>query len=251
MASNSTVSESDLTLRNPLTRLNKSQDHATLSEIAASATSLGTIVTQGGRERQNEESMTLTSSLQPSTGSETIMNHFAKTTLTQPAASLTTRRRLEPVSGPLADQSCVGYGLEHGFRKPSRGVEKPHGRAQKVRGKFTDSRRQEVQNIRKKGACIRCRMLRKTVCINGALSLRCNTWLSGNNSAVERVHARRAPLSSVPECGSLTVSGQTFTKNWMYSVQVRIKLPKFDPSTENSRDLCNTSVTAPGAVEEP
>ena len=35
-------------------------------------------------------------------------------------------------------------------------------RAQKVRGKFSDVRRQEVQNVRKQGACIRCRMLRKT-----------------------------------------------------------------------------------------
>jgi hypothetical protein len=36
-------------------------------------------------------------------------------------------------------------------------------RAQKVRGKFSDARRREVQEVRKKGACIRCRMLRKTV----------------------------------------------------------------------------------------
>ena len=40
----------------------------------------------------------------------------------------------------------------------------PHGRAQKTRGKLSSSRRQEVQNMRKQGACIRCRMLRKTVC---------------------------------------------------------------------------------------
>jgi len=36
-------------------------------------------------------------------------------------------------------------------------------RKQKIRQKFSDSRRLEVQGIRKKGACIRCRMLRKTV----------------------------------------------------------------------------------------
>lgn len=45
------------------------------------------------------------------------------------------------------------------------GHRRPCGRAQKVRGKFSDLRRQEVQNIRKQGACIRCRMLRKTVCL--------------------------------------------------------------------------------------
>ena len=33
---------------------------------------------------------------------------------------------------------------------------------QRVRGKFTSERRKEVQSVRKSGACIRCRMLRKT-----------------------------------------------------------------------------------------
>ena len=36
-------------------------------------------------------------------------------------------------------------------------------RNQRIRGRFTESRRKEVREIRKKGACIRCRMLRKTV----------------------------------------------------------------------------------------
>ncbi|KAK5242099.1 hypothetical protein LTR16_008774, partial [Cryomyces antarcticus] len=31
----------------------------------------------------------------------------------------------------------------------------------KVRGRFSDSRRKEVQGVRKMGACIRCRMLKK------------------------------------------------------------------------------------------
>ena len=38
-----------------------------------------------------------------------------------------------------------------------------YSRKHKVRGKFSDSRRKEVQEVRKRGACIRCRMLRKTV----------------------------------------------------------------------------------------
>lgn len=33
---------------------------------------------------------------------------------------------------------------------------------QRVRGKFTSERRKEVQSVRKSGACVRCRMLRKT-----------------------------------------------------------------------------------------
>ena len=36
-------------------------------------------------------------------------------------------------------------------------------RIQKTRRRFTESRRKEVREIRKRGACIRCRMLRKTV----------------------------------------------------------------------------------------
>lgn len=43
----------------------------------------------------------------------------------------------------------------------------------KVRRRFTDFRRQEIQKIRQKGACIRCRMLRKTVAI-----LRIILWIS-------------------------------------------------------------------------
>ena len=35
----------------------------------------------------------------------------------------------------------------------------------KVRGRFTAERRREVQDVRKKGACLRCRMLKKPVWI--------------------------------------------------------------------------------------
>ena len=41
----------------------------------------------------------------------------------------------------------------------------------KARGKFTDTRRREVQEIRKQGACIRCRMLKKPVSIREPLRL--------------------------------------------------------------------------------
>jgi hypothetical protein len=34
----------------------------------------------------------------------------------------------------------------------------------KVRGRFSATRRREVQEVRKRGACIRCRMLKKPVC---------------------------------------------------------------------------------------
>lgn len=35
----------------------------------------------------------------------------------------------------------------------------------KVRGRFSAARRREVQEVRKRGACIRCRMLKKPVCV--------------------------------------------------------------------------------------
>lgn len=36
----------------------------------------------------------------------------------------------------------------------------------KVRGRFTPSRRKEVQEVRKRGACLRCRMLKKPVLLH-------------------------------------------------------------------------------------
>ena len=39
----------------------------------------------------------------------------------------------------------------------------------KVRGRFTAERRREVQEVRKRGACIRCRMLKKPVCVQSPL----------------------------------------------------------------------------------
>lgn len=41
----------------------------------------------------------------------------------------------------------------------------------KVRGRFSAARRREVQEVRKRGACIRCRMLKKPVCILPSLGI--------------------------------------------------------------------------------
>lgn len=40
----------------------------------------------------------------------------------------------------------------------------------KVRGRFTPSRRKEVQEVRKRGACLRCRMLKKPVLLHTSTS---------------------------------------------------------------------------------
>lgn len=55
----------------------------------------------------------------------------------------------------------ITNGFANDDKNPNRA--KTLGRAQKVRGKFSDSRREEVRSMRQRGACIRCRMLRKTV----------------------------------------------------------------------------------------
>lgn len=54
------------------------------------------------------------------------------------------------INGPLTTEFSTEYGNGQKANKP------------KVRGKFDNSRRQEVQEVRKIGACIRCRMLKKT-----------------------------------------------------------------------------------------
>ena len=48
-------------------------------------------------------------------------------------------------------------------------VQGPPSKVMKTRSKFTESRRQEVQGVRQKRACIRCRMLRKPVRSLGCL----------------------------------------------------------------------------------
>jgi hypothetical protein len=54
------------------------------------------------------------------------------------------------MSGPMTTEFSTEFGNGTKPNKP------------KVRGKFQDSRRKEVQAVRKMGACIRCRMLKKT-----------------------------------------------------------------------------------------
>ena len=142
-----------------------SQDAATLSLIAASATNLEASMPPNMEHQQSEN----IDSPQLPVVHHTNATDSAVTHLENPIQidSVTTPAMvpcLEPASGPLLNAPSANRGLA-GASKHPQGHEKYHGRAQKVRGKFTDSRRQEVQNIRKKGACIRCRMLRKTVCL--------------------------------------------------------------------------------------
>lgn len=139
-----------------------SQDPTMLSLIAASASKLEATMPQAEEEQQNHE----TNCPSPTTtqqrfGSEAPTAHLGTPGSSKSCPIPATNSQINVVP---EDPATGTSGPERVSKNPNRSCEKLHGRAQKVRGKFTDSRRQEVQNIRKKGACLRCRMLRKTVC---------------------------------------------------------------------------------------
>ncbi|KAL8717790.1 MAG: hypothetical protein Q9225_005005 [Loekoesia sp. 1 TL-2023] len=159
------ISDPSQTSGHPYTGIQGSQDPAMLSLIAASASNLEATMPQNSEQHQDQEvlgSLQLAASHQ-TTASEAIMTQLENTPPRKSAANPATALSLDPVPGSLLHPSSASPNSDNFPKYPRRGSEKYHGRAQKVRGKFTDSRRQEVQNIRKKGACIRCRMLRKTV----------------------------------------------------------------------------------------
>ena len=127
----------------------------------------------------------------------------------------------------------------------------PKNSRPKVRGRFTPLRRKEVQTVRKLGACIRCRMLKKPVrlsCfpsfpfisisllqlslslsfISLSLSLLPLSLLIGLRlsslryflSAPERVRVRHVVASKALVCGSNRVSGRASWRPWSFTPQV-------------------------------
>ncbi|KAL8964977.1 MAG: hypothetical protein Q9183_004101 [Haloplaca sp. 2 TL-2023] len=144
----------------PRSEFNGSRDHARLSEIAASATNLGAFMS---REKQIDDSMLLVTDEQPLRASGAGVKSLSTGPSIPPAAPSAMSQPLELLPHPSSDPSFSRLHHEHESREPGGSFGKPHGRAQRIRGKFTNSRRQEVLSVRKKGACIRCRMLRKTV----------------------------------------------------------------------------------------
>ena len=114
--------------------------------------------------------------LDPSTTQETTDDHgpfdvyselqALKSPSTWPSKRTTiqTSSSHEVVAG-LDRTSALSYGVvvetNSHPRNDTTGEQQP--KVQKIRGKFSDARRKEVQEVRKRGACIRCRMLRKTV----------------------------------------------------------------------------------------
>ncbi|KAL9018328.1 MAG: hypothetical protein Q9185_004361 [Variospora sp. 1 TL-2023] len=146
----------------PFAEVKRSQDPAMLSMVAASAADLQVMVVPHGIGNEQDQA---TTAVAQEAGSEQSMGTVTHSEDLGPAKSIedsTGPQRLKPVPRPLMDTPSAVSGPDIGSSHQTCSSEKLLGRAQKVRGKFTDSRRQEVQKIRKKGACIRCRMLRKT-----------------------------------------------------------------------------------------
>ena len=100
----------------------------------------------------------------------------------------------------------------------------------KVRGKFSDTRRKEVQEVRKKGACIRCRMLRKTVGLFPASCLRLGA--DARYSVLEEILAIAVRVSKVPGSGSILVCVRVWHMNSSFTELVS------DPN----HDLQNLSI---------
>ncbi|KAM3085209.1 hypothetical protein ACMFMG_003638 [Clarireedia jacksonii] len=106
---------------------------------------------------------------------------------TEPAAS-------GPVPGPGAYQRLAinptmttEFSAEYGNGQKAN---KP-----KVRGRFSDTRRKEVQEVRKRGACIRCRMLKKPC--SGETP--CNTCKSVDNARLWKTPCVRTRLTDEME----------------------------------------------------
>ena len=156
----------------------KSQDPARLSLIAATASDLEARLPSVNQEQQGDQEQinqpqTFASQPQQSVLSKEPSLRFGSKDSHDPVEGPTSVKTLPPAPGPLPNRPHIKSKREHSPSGHIRVVDKSQGRAQKVRGKFTDSRRQEVQEIRKKGACIRCRMLRKTVCISTSHMFTC------------------------------------------------------------------------------
>ena len=183
-----------------------------LTSIAASATSLEAMlpVTQmsnDGEANNNPRPFDTYSEIQA-----------LRSTSTWPQKRNGPTRNLSNGSGAkIVRASTYPRAIAMNVNRHSRGSEtdgdRPH-RNQKIRGKFSDSRRKEVQEVRKKGACIRCRMLRKTVflliCCENERCLR-------GTSALMVTPVAPVQVSRVPGYGRCIVCGHAWHQNSNYT----------------------------------
>ena len=193
--------------------ISRTDDHsATLSMIAASASSLEATMPYGERPKRHDMDGPSFTSIGGGTLHHNGQTYDTTAVSTHPSLQAyvddierEAPDRITPQASQFLRPLAMNLNGTHRY-SPAENVT-PHGRGQKTRGKLSSSRRQEVQNMRKQGACIRCRMLRKTVCSHrGAQSLpfRQLTLVS----AVKITLAKPALLLPAHEYGSSTAYGQ-------------------------------------------
>jgi hypothetical protein len=92
----------------------------------------------------------------------------------------------------------------------------------KVRGRFSAERRREVQEVRKRGACIRCRMLKKPVrnLLIQTLDFFFEKILTFSLSALVRLLAPPVLASRVLVFGSILVFGLACLKSLNFTMRV-------------------------------
>lgn len=176
------------------------ENSSTLSIIAASASHLEALMPGSGYEDQDGLNERISNS--ELTYHTPKMYNNSLNSMAPPRQGYATSdrktSRKETMKAPLLPQ-LMNTTNKYNARIPAPIMS--HGRAQKSRGRLSSSRRQEVQSIRKKGACIRCRMLRKTVRLVTQGGFRCLLILTVV-SVVEIVLARPVLPSSLQEYGS-------------------------------------------------
>ncbi|KAI4177261.1 MAG: hypothetical protein LQ348_005866 [Seirophora lacunosa] len=117
----------------PFTRVKRSQDPAMLSMIAASAANLQVTMPHDiGNER--DQARTAIAQDAMSQQSMETMTHSEDLDSAKSVDESTERQRFKPVPGPLIEPFPAESGLEVGSCHETCGLEKPLGRAQKVRG---------------------------------------------------------------------------------------------------------------------
>ena len=85
----------------------------------------------------------------------------------------------------------------------------PQANRPHVRGRFSEGRRKEVQNIRRQGACLRCRMLKKPVSRFFVRDTKCSL-LNVHDSAQAEIRARHAKVLTLLDFGNSLVLGLNF-----------------------------------------
>lgn len=172
-----------------------------LSSIAASASNLQASLVQQLKKHVNNE---LSS---PIDDKENELLHHASTwhVPIRPASEHIADQLAKAATFPVpiaADPYSRLSGLE--------GLDQPPSKVTKTRSKFSESRRQEVQGVRLKRACIRCRMLRKPVFICQITKTK-DPGLRAY-SAQKRTLVPAVLKSRIHDCGQTPASGSEYQR---------------------------------------